>query len=101
MASLKNAKATIEEGGSTIWGQLPDIPFKSNRFGLGFTAEGQRVVRHTRAERPLFCISNNGVNTIEDTNSDCNFNSWIFPTIGDGLDNWKEKDIFPISFSQE
>ena len=25
MASLKDAKAVIEEGGSTIWGQLPDI----------------------------------------------------------------------------
>ena len=26
MASLKDAKAVIEEGGSTIWGQLPNIP---------------------------------------------------------------------------
>ena len=38
-ASLKYAKATIEEGGCTIWGQLPDIPYKSDKFGLGFTAE--------------------------------------------------------------
>ena len=26
MPSLKDAKATIEEGGCTVWGQLPDIP---------------------------------------------------------------------------
>ena len=38
MASLKDAKAFIEEGGSTIWGQLPDIPYKSDKFGLGFTS---------------------------------------------------------------
>ena len=30
MDSLKDAKAVIEEGGSTIWGQLPDIPYKSD-----------------------------------------------------------------------
>ena len=28
MASLKDAKVVIGEGGSTIWGQLPDIPYK-------------------------------------------------------------------------
>ena len=32
MASLKDAKAVIEEGGCTIWGQLPDIPYKSNKL---------------------------------------------------------------------
>ena len=70
MASLKDAKATIEEGGCTIWGQLPNIPYKSDKFGLGFTAEGQRVVRRSRAGRPLFRVSNNGVNAIEDAASD-------------------------------
>ena len=38
MASLKDAKATQEEGSCTIWGQLPDILYKSDKFGLGFTA---------------------------------------------------------------
>ena len=101
MASLKYAKATIEEGGCTIWGQLPDIPYKSDKFGLGFTAEGQRVICCARAGRPLFRISNNRVNAIEDAYSDCNFDSWIFPTIGNRLGNWKAKDIIPTSFSQE
>ena len=89
MASLKDAKATIEESGSKIWGQLPNIPFKSRKFGLGFTVEGQRVVRRAHVGRPLFLISNNGVNYIEDTNSDYDFSSWIFPTVGDGLEKWK------------
>ena len=59
MASLKDAKATVEEGGCTILGQLPEIPYKYDKFGLGFTTEGQRVVRRARAGRPLFCINNN------------------------------------------
>ena len=63
MASLKDAKAIIEEGGGTIWGQLPDIPYKSDKFGLGFTLDSQRVVHHARANsgRPPFRINNNGV----------------------------------------
>ena len=35
MASLKDAKATIEEGGCTIWGQLPNFTHKTDKFGLG------------------------------------------------------------------
>ena len=87
MASLKDAKSTIEEGGCTIWGQLPDIPYKFDKFGLGFTIEGQRVVHRARAGRSPFCTSNNGVNIIEDADSDYDFDSWIFPTIGDRLNN--------------
>ena len=37
MSSLKDARAVVEEGGSTIWGQLLDFPYKSDKFGLGFT----------------------------------------------------------------
>ena len=44
MASLKDARAVIEEGGCTIWGQLPDIPYKSDKFGLGFTSGAQKAV---------------------------------------------------------
>ena len=101
MASLKDVRAAVEEGGCTIWGQLPDIPYMSENFGLGFTEEGQRVVSHTRAGRPPFCVSNNRVNAIEDADSDCDFDNWIFPTIGNRLDNWKAKDIFHFSFIHE
>ena len=38
MASLKDARVVIEEGGCIIWGQLLDIPYKSDKFGLGFTS---------------------------------------------------------------
>ncbi|KAI5422597.1 hypothetical protein KIW84_045871 [Lathyrus oleraceus] len=41
------------------------------------------------------------VNVVEDVDSDCDLDSWIFPTIGDGLNNWKAEDTIPISFSQE
>ena len=38
MASLKDTKAVIEEGGCTVLGQLTDIPYKSDKFGLGFNS---------------------------------------------------------------
>ena len=41
------------------------------------------------------------VNAVEDADSNCNLDSWIFPIIGDGLNNWKAEDTIPISFSQE
>lgn len=102
MASLKDARAVVEEGGCTIWGQLPDIPYKSDKFGLGFTAESQKDVRRARAVR----ITNQGnmkdqINVVGDYNEDYNLDNWIFPTVGDGLNNWKTEDVIPISFSQE
>ena len=49
---LKDAKAVVEEGGCTIRGQLPDIPYKSDKFGLGFTSSAQKDVRRARAWGP-------------------------------------------------
>ena len=43
MASLKDARAVIEKGGCANWGQLPDFAHKTDKFGLGFTAEAQRL----------------------------------------------------------
>ena len=57
MSSLKDAKAVVEEGGCTIWGQLLDIPYKSDKFGLGFTSIAQKVVRRARAGGPPLKIS--------------------------------------------
>ena len=37
MTSLKDTKAVIEEVGCTIWGKLPDIQYKSDKFGFGFS----------------------------------------------------------------
>ena len=51
------------------------MPYKSDKFGLGFTAEGQHAVRHSRAGKPLFRSSKNGVNTREDADSDYDFDS--------------------------
>ena len=101
MASLKDARAVVEDEGCTIWGQLPDIPYKSNKFGLGFTSKAQKKVRRARAGGPPLRINNNEVNAREDTDSDGDLDDWIFPTIGGGLNNWKAKDFVPISFSQE
>ena len=76
MDSLKDVKVVVEEGGGIIWVQLPKIPYKSDKFGLGFTLEAQRVILRARAGRPPFCINNNGVyknqvNIVEDADSDC------------------------------
>ena len=70
MSSLKDAKAVIEEGGCTIWDQLLDIPYKSDKFGLGFTSGAQRAVRRARARGPLLRINNHGINGLEDNDSD-------------------------------
>jgi hypothetical protein len=86
MISLKDAQAVVEDGGRTGWGQLIDVPYKSDKFGLGFSSEK---------------VAKSQINVVEDADSDCDLDSWIFPTIGDGLNNWKAEDTIPISFSQE
>ena len=48
MASLKVAQAAVKEGSRTVWGQLPDLPFKSDKTGLGFTTKGQKMIRRER-----------------------------------------------------
>ena len=72
MSSLKDAKAVIEEGGCTIWGQLPDIPYKSDKFILCFTSGAQKAVRRARAGGPLWKINNHQVNVVEDDEDNYN-----------------------------
>ena len=101
MASLKDVRAVIEEGGCTIWVQLPDIPYKSDKFGLGFTSGAQKSICRAHVGGPPLRISNHGVNTVEDTDSDCNLDNWIFSTTNDGLSNWTASDFVPIMFIEE
>src|ERR1043165_5207456 len=101
MASLKDAQAAGEEGGSTIWGQIPDLPFKSDKTGLGFTIKGQKMIRRERAGQLPFRTSQNGIHAIEDDHNDFDISKWIFPTPDNGLSNWKTEDVIPISFRQE
>ena len=98
MSSLKDAKAVVEVGGCTIWGQLPDIPYKSDKFGLRFTSTAQKAVRHARAGGPPVKISNQGVNAVEDNEEDGSLEDWIFPTVNGGLRNWEARDFVPITF---
>ena len=101
MASLKDAQAVIEDGSCTIWGQLLDILYKSEKFGLGFTSRAQKQVRRVRVGGPPLRISNNEVNALEDTDSDGDLDDWIFPTTDGGLNNCMAKDFVSISFNQE
>ena len=98
MSSLKDAKAVVEEGGCTIWGQLPDIPYKSDKFGLGFTSSAQKAVRRSRAGGPPLKISKQEVNAVEDGEEDYSLEDWIFPTVNGGLRNWEAEDFIPINF---
>ena len=98
MASLKDARVVIEKGECTNWGRLPDFTPKTDKFGLGFTAEAQRVVRKARIGRPPVFITNPGVNAIEDNAEESEFDSWIYPTTDGGLNNWTAKDFIPITF---
>jgi hypothetical protein len=76
----------VEDGGCTGWGQLINVPYKSDKAGLGFNSE--KMVKDQ-------------INAVEDADDDCDLDSWIYPTIGDGLNNWRAEDTIPISFSQE
>ena len=98
MAYLKYAEAVIKEGRSTVWGQLPDFPHKTDKFGLGFTVAGQKFVRHSRAGGPPVKITHHGINALEDDDEEDNFEDWIFPTVKEGLCNWEAKDFVPITF---
>ena len=79
MSSLKDAEAVVKEGGSTMWGQLPDFPCKTDKFGLGFTAASQKVVRHSRAGGTPLKTTHHGVHALEDVEDESNFEDWIFP----------------------
>ena len=87
MASLKDNTAVVEEGGCTIWSQLPDIPYKSDKFGLDFTSGAQKAICRARAGETPLQISNHGVNAVEDSDDDCDLEERIFPTISGGLNN--------------
>ena len=73
MASLKDARAVVEEG-------------------------AQRSVRRARIRRPPLYIINRGVNAIEDSEEDSNIDSWIYPTTSNRPSNWTAKDFTPITF---
>ena len=90
----------IEKGECANWGRLPDFTPKTDKFGLGFTAEAQRAVRKARIGRPLVLISNPGVNAIGEDNEvdEAELNSWIYPTTDGGLTNWSVKDHTPVTF---
>ncbi|XP_058757559.1 uncharacterized protein LOC131630837 [Vicia villosa] len=101
MASLKDAKAVVEEGGCTVWGQLIDVPYKSDKLGLGCIAGTQKNNHHTRPGGLMSHFVSKGVNALEDEESNCNLDKWIFPTPDHGLNNWKTEDVISISFNQE
>ena len=70
MVSVKDARATIEEGNCDTWGKLLDIPFKADKFGLGFTVKAQKEVRRARAGKPPLCIGSHEVNDVGDSDDE-------------------------------
>ncbi|XP_058774563.1 uncharacterized protein LOC131648851 [Vicia villosa] len=69
MASLKDAKAVVEEGGCTVWGQLIDVPYKFDKLGLGCTTGTQKSNHHTRSGGLMSHFISKGVNALEDGES--------------------------------
>ena len=98
MTSLKDAEAVIKEGKSTIWGQLPDFPHKTDKFGLRFTAAGQKAMRRSKIEKTPIKISLHGINAVEEEDEESHFENWIFPTVEGGLSNWEANGFVPITF---
>lgn len=75
---------------------------------MGLASQDHKVVRHahTVSRRSHICFTSvgvhkNQVNVMEDAGSDCDLDNWIFPTVGNGLNNWTTEDIISISFSRE
>ncbi|CAI8594327.1 unnamed protein product [Vicia faba] len=56
----------------------PDIQYKYDKFGLGFTSSAQKAIRRTRVGGPPLKISNREVNAVEDDENGCNLEDWIF-----------------------
>ena len=77
---------------------MPDFPYKTDKFVLGFTAASQKVVRRSWDGGPPLKITPPGVHALEDNEEERNFEDWIFPTIEGGLNNWEAKDFVPITF---
>ena len=98
MSSLKDAKAVVEEGGCTIWGKIPYIPYKYDKFGQGFTSGAQKAVRRARVRGPPLKISNREVNAVEDDEDSCDLEDWIFHSVSGGLSNSEARDFAPITF---
>src|SRR3954467_8153533 len=66
MVSLKDAKAVIEKGGCTIWGQLLDVPYKFDKLGLGYANGNQKNDQSPRSGGLMSHFISQGVNAIED-----------------------------------
>src|SRR3954464_15025460 len=66
MASLKDAKAVIEEGGCTVWGQLLDVPYKSDKLGLGYANGNQKNDQSPHSRGLMSHFISQRVNAIED-----------------------------------
>ena len=88
----------LKKVGVQIGALLPDFAHKTDKFGLGFTVEAQRVVWRARIGRSPLRISNLEVNAIEDDDEESEFDSCIYPTTNGGLSSWTVKDFVPISF---
>ena len=81
-------------------GQLLEIPFKAYKCGLGFTIKAQKEVRRAHAGNPPLHIGSHEVNAVEDSDDECAFEEWVYPTTTK-LNNWHAKDFVPISFIEE
>ena len=57
-------------------------------------------MRRTRAGNPPLRIRNHEVNVVEDSDDECAFEEWVYPTTIE-LNNWNTKDFVPISFIEE
>ena len=80
MVLVKDARAEIEEGNCDTWGQLLDIPFKADKFSLGFTVKYHKEVRRARAGKPPLRIGSHEVNVMGDSEEETAFEKWVYPT---------------------
>ena len=92
MVSFRDACAIVKEGSCDTWGQLLEIPFKADKYGLGFTIKAQKEVRRACAWKPLLRIGSHIVNAIGKCDFECAFEEWVYPTTME-LNNWQEKDF--------
>ena len=100
MASFKDARVAVEEGNCDTWGQLLEIPFKVDKYGLGFIIKAQKEVRRARAGKPPLRIGGHEFNPVGASDDKVAFEDWVYPTTTK-LNNCQAKHFVSISFIKE
>ena len=64
-------------------------------------SEAQKEIRGARTGKPSLHLKSHEVNVVEDSDNECAFEDWIYPTTEGKPNNWHARDFVPISFIEK